>query len=38
MRQIHLMEEVKENGWAILLVAFFIGIVAFALSSAGFMG
>ena len=38
MRQVHLMDEVKENGWAMLLVAFFLGIVVFALLSGGFVG
>jgi len=38
MRQVHIMEELKENRLAWLLIAFFIGIVVFALSSGGFMG
>ncbi len=39
MRQTHLMDEVKEYGWAAwLMVAFFIGIVVFAISSGGFVG
>ena len=39
MRQVHLMDEIKENGWtAWLLVAFFIGIVVFAIASGGFVG
>lgn len=38
MRDVHILDELKaEPGWAFLYVAFFIGIVAFALMSAGFM-
>lgn len=36
MRQIHLMDYVWENGLAILLGAFFLGIVVFALFMGGF--
>ena len=38
MRDLHLMDELKsEPGWAFLYAAFFIGIVVFALMTAGFM-
>lgn len=39
MGGLHIMEELKsEPGWAFLYAAFFVGIVVFALMSAGFMG
>ena len=39
MRDLHIMDELKsEPGWAFLYAAFFIGIVVFALMSAGFVG
>jgi hypothetical protein len=39
MRDLHIMDELKsEPAWAFLYAAFFIGIVAFALMSAGFIG
>lgn len=39
MREVHVMDEIKESkGLAYLLIAFFIGIVTFALMSAGFIG
>jgi len=39
MREVHIMDELKaEPAWAFLYAAFFIGIVVFALMSAGFVG
>ncbi len=39
MREVHVMDELKaEPAWAFLYAAFFIGIVVFALMSAGFVG
>ncbi len=39
MSDLHLKDELKsEPAWAYLYAAFFIGIVVFALMSAGFMG
>jgi hypothetical protein len=39
MREIHVMDEIKESrGLAYLLGAFCLGIVVFALMSAGFIG
>ncbi len=39
MRQVHIMDELKENpGWVFLAGAFFIGIVVFALMTGGFIG
>lgn len=38
MRGVHLLDELKsEPGWAFLYATFFIGILVFALMSAGFM-
>jgi hypothetical protein len=38
MRDVHILDELKsEPGWAFLYAAFLIGIVVFALMSAGFM-
>lgn len=37
MRQIQIWDEVKQNGWVLLAAAVLIGIVAFALSTGGFM-
>jgi hypothetical protein len=39
MREIHLMDEIKESkGLAFLLGAFLLGVLGFALVSAGFIG
>jgi hypothetical protein len=39
MREIHMMDEIKESkGLAYLLGAFVLGVLAFALTSAGFIG
>lgn len=39
MRDVHILDELKsEPGWAYLYGAFVIGIIVFALMSAGFMG
>jgi hypothetical protein len=39
MRDVHILDELKsEHGWAFLYAAFFVGIVVFALMSAGFVG
>ncbi|CUQ66578.1 protein of unknown function [Candidatus Nitrospira inopinata] len=38
MRDVHIMDELKENkGWVFLLGAFLIGILSFALMTAGFI-
>jgi hypothetical protein len=39
MAEVHIKEALKENiGWVLLGGAFVLGIVAFALMSAGFVG
>jgi hypothetical protein len=38
MRDVHIMDELKENkGWVFLAAAFVIGILSFALMTAGFV-
>lgn len=38
MRDVHIMDELKENkGWVFLFGAFLIGILSFALMTAGFI-